>query len=111
MMRFPALGLVIVADPPTTVPPVGPALQASDPQSRIVVLENSRVWERDAISVFLVARRRDEKESPVVPRPLESLICREIGGQDALSRREWRLQAEADPAFCRGGRGGRAYSS
>src|SRR5215468_878014 len=97
MMRVVGLGLEIVADPPTTVPPRGAALPLSDPQSRSAVVDISRIRERDAISVFLVTSGHDEEETPVVPRPLDCLVGREIGGQGAVTR-EGRLQADANSA-------------
>src|SRR6516164_10068795 len=91
------LGLEIVADPPTTMPPVGPALQASDPQSRSAVVDISRMREARCHVGFLAASAHDEEETPVVPGSLDRPVGREIGRQGSVTR-ERRLQTDAKSA-------------
>ena len=108
MMRFPAPELEIVADPPTTMPPVGPALQASDPQSRSAVVDISRMREFAMPCRFSYKRPLTMKKKRQSSRGPSIALLADIGRQGAVTR-ERRLQADAKSASCRGGLRGRSY--
>src|SRR5262245_11393619 len=74
----------IVAEPPTTTPPSGPAAPGIDPSDRSAVEVRRRLRMRGDISVSLQPSGHNEEESPVVKHASHAFGRRQVGSQARL---------------------------